>query len=102
MIKAQISGILAAQRIAQPCRRGCATPAEFGAAYAYLDTAGSQSGAIRQSRVFETYARHPITSWSDVSAYVQWVTDDVRGAQNPCPGPANLSFYRPDNNMLIR
>jgi hypothetical protein len=54
-----------------------------GVGYAYLDGAGSQPGDIRHTRVFETYARYPLTQFSDISADVQWISDEVRDAQNP-------------------
>lgn len=54
-----------------------------GVAYAYLDGAGSQPGDIRHTRVFETYARYPLAQFGDISADVQWISDQVRDAQNP-------------------
>ena len=54
-----------------------------GVAYAYLNGAGNQPGDIRDTRVFETYARYPLTQYGDISADVQWISDEVRDAQNP-------------------
>lgn len=54
-----------------------------GVAYAYLDGAGSQPEDIRHTRVFETYARYPLAQFGDISADVQWISDQVRDAQNP-------------------
>jgi hypothetical protein len=54
-----------------------------GVAYAYLNGAGNQPGDIRDTRVFETCARYPLTQYGDISADVQWISDEVRDAQNP-------------------
>jgi hypothetical protein len=54
-----------------------------GVAYAYLDGAGGQPEDIRHTRVLETYARYPIADFGDISADVQWVSDEVRSAHNP-------------------
>ncbi len=55
-----------------------------GVAYAYLDGVGNQPGDIRHTRVFETYARYPLAQFGDISADVQWISDEVRAAaSNP-------------------
>jgi porin len=54
-----------------------------GVAYAYLDGAGGQPGDIRDTRVLESYVRYPLADLGDISLDVQWVSDDVRGAENP-------------------
>lgn len=55
----------------------------MGVAYAYLDGAGNQRGDIRHTRVFETYARYPLAQFGDISADVQWISDEVKDTQNP-------------------
>jgi len=52
-------------------------------AYAYLDGAGNQLGEIRHTRVLESFARYPLAQFGDVSADVQWISDEVIDAQNP-------------------
>lgn len=54
-----------------------------GVAYAYLDGAGKQPGDIRHTRVLESYARYPLAQFSDISADVQWISDEVREEHNP-------------------
>lgn len=54
-----------------------------GVAYAYLDGAGNQPGDIRHTRVIESFARYPLARCGDISADVQWISDEVIDAQNP-------------------
>ena len=54
-----------------------------GVAFAYLGGAGDQPGDIRNTRVFESYARYPVADFGDISADIQWVSDEVKDTQNP-------------------
>jgi hypothetical protein len=55
----------------------------MGFAYAYLDGAGYRENDIRHTRVFESYARYSVHDIGDISADVQWVSDNVIDADNP-------------------
>ena len=55
----------------------------WGVAYGHLDGAGSAAGDIRETRVFESYARLTLNRFSDISLDVQYVRDELRAGPNP-------------------
>lgn len=55
----------------------------WGLAYGYLEGAGDAVGDIRETRVFESYARLTLNRFSDISADLQYVRDKIRDGANP-------------------